>query len=356
MIVCPKKKNNIYLKEGSSLAKKRNIIDILIKWINSLFAVLLLLAYAVPYFEPKNADWLSVLSIFTPMLILVNLAFVVYWLIRLKKELLISLLVLLVGFKSLGRFYNYNKAEVQASNLSVMSYNVRAFNIYDWIKQKDVPQKINAFINNENPDIICFQEYYEDKNMDFSAYNYHYKKGSSKTGLFGQAIFSKYKIINSGSLDFKETANNAIFVDVLKGKDTLRVYNIHLQSLKVYKLAKNVAENKERLLKRIAEANEKQQEQVQQILKHKEKVKHKTLFCGDFNNTAFSYSYSQLNQGMQDAFVTNGNGFGATFSNYYFPYRIDFILVDEHLKISDFQTFDVDFSDHKPIVAKLVLD
>jgi len=337
------------------LAKKRNIIDVLIKWINSLFALFLLLAYAIPYLEPKNIGVLSVLSIFTPMLILINLVFLIYWLIRLKKEITISLLILLLGYKSLGRFYNYDKAAVQEANLLVMSYNVRAFNIYNWIKQKDVPQKISTFVNSKNPDIVCFQEYYEDKNLDFSTYKYHYKNGSSKTKLFGQAIFSKYKIINSGSLAFEGTANNAIFVDVLKAKDTLRVYNIHLQSLKVYDLAKNVAENKERLAKRIAAANVKQQEQVQKILKHKAKITYKTLFCGDFNNTAFSYSYKQLSKGMQDAFVTNGSGFGATFSNYYFPYRIDFALVDERLKISDFTTFDVNYSDHKPIEVQLDL-
>ena len=339
------------------MAQKIQLVRTLIKWINSLFAILLLLAYAIPYLEPKTIGILSVLSSFTPVLIILNAIFVIYWLIQLKKEFMISLLVLIAGFSQVKKLYNYNDTEATTSEeyLSIMSYNVRGFNIYKWIKQSNVPFEISNFINKKQVDIVCFQEYYNDKKLALNKYKYHYIKGSSKTEKFGQAIYSKYQIINSGSLNFDSTANNAIFVDIIKAKDTIRIYNIHLQSLKIYNLAKNVSSNKEKIATRISETNKQQQEQVAQILKHKKQCSYKTILCGDFNNTAFSYSYQALSKGMQDAFVAKGKGFGKTFGAFYFPFRIDFMLADSKIKIAEFETSSINYSDHKPIIAKVAL-
>ena len=111
-----------------------------------------------------------------------------------------------------------------------MSYNVRMFNVYDWIKDKTIPKKIGTFISEKSPDIIAFQEYHKTKKVKLD-YKYSYFEDKSKN--FGLAIFSKFPIINKGSLDFKKSNNNAIYADILKGKDTVRIYNIHLQSLKI---------------------------------------------------------------------------------------------------------------------------
>lgn len=337
------------------MTKKRNIVDIIAKFINSIFAIALLLAYVIVFLEPKNIGIFSVLSVFTPVLLLINVAFVVYWLIRLKKETLISVVVLALGYTFVNRFYSFGSEKMTSSNLSIMSYNVRGFNVYKWIDKDNIPAKISSFIQEKSPDIVCFQEYYASELVDLSDYKFNYIKGSSKTQKFGQAIFSKHKIIHSGSLDFVDTANNAVYVDVLRGKDTLRIYNIHLQSLKVGKLTKNISDNKEKLLDQISVTNKKQQEQVQQIIEHKANCTYKTILCGDFNNTAFSYSYNQLIADMKDTFVVRGTGFGKTYDAFYFPYRIDFIFSSEAIKIADFETYSETYSDHKPIVAKLAL-
>ncbi len=338
------------------MSKLAKIIRFLIKWLNSIFALLLLLAFAIPYLEPQTIGILSVLSIFTPILILLNVLFVIYWLVQLKKEVFISLLLLIIGFSQVKKLYNFSNSNTsEKANLSIMSYNVRGFNIYKWIKQNDVPSKISNYINEKQADIVCFQEYYNDNKLVLKTYNYHYIKGSSKTKKFGQAIYSKYKIINSGSLNFDSTANNAIYADIVKGKDTIRIYNIHLQSLKIYNLAKNATDNKEKIATRISETNKEQQKQVAQILENKKQCPYKTILCGDFNNTAFSYSYHELSKETQDAFVSKGKGFGKTFGAFYFPFRIDFMLIDSKIKISDFETGTVHYSDHKPILAKVAL-
>ena len=337
------------------MTKKRNIIVGIIKWINSIFGILLLFAYTIPYLEPKNIGILAIMSIFTPVLILINIAFVIYWLIQLKKEIFISLVMLLLGFNAIQKLYAYND-KGEDGNFSIMSYNVRGFNIYKWTNDENIAGKISNFIKEKSPDVVCFQEFYNDKNLNFKQYPYHYIKGSSKTEKFGQAIYSKYKIINSGSLNFEATANNAIFIDILKNNDTIRIYNVHLQSLKVNKLAKNVTENKEKIAKQISNAYKKQQEQVVQLVAHKKTCPYKTIICGDFNNTAFSYSYKQLAANMQDTFTVKGTGFGKTFSAFVFPFRIDFILANNDLKVKSFKTYStINYSDHKAVEAKLNL-
>jgi len=56
---------------------------------------------------------------------------------------------------------------------------------------------------------------------------------SGKKVKYGQAIFSKFPIVKSGSIEFPNTANNAIYADIVKGSDTIRIYNVHLQSLRI---------------------------------------------------------------------------------------------------------------------------
>ena len=104
------------------------------------------------------------------------------------------------------------------------------------------------------------------------------------------AIFSKFLIINSGSLDLKNTSNNIIFADILKGNDTIRVYNIHLQSLKLKTDKENFGkENSEKLVTTLEEGFKKQVSQTKVLLDHEKNWKGKKIIAGDFNNTSFSW-------------------------------------------------------------------
>ncbi len=55
-----------------------------------------------------------------------------------------------------------------------MSYNVRLFNVFKWIDRDDLPEVILAFINQNNPDILCIQEYSNHGNVDLKVYPYRY--------------------------------------------------------------------------------------------------------------------------------------------------------------------------------------
>lgn len=335
------------------MRKKNNLFSKFLYFINSIFALLLLLAYVILYVEPEKLGSFAGISLITPLLILINCAFMIYWILRIKRTFLLSFLVLAIGFPNLPRFYKVSgKKIILTDDIKVMSYNVRMFNKYQWIDEDSVDVKINNLIHQKSADIVCIQEYAPNEILQ-KDYPHNFVKYSSNNKHFGHAIFSKYPIVKEGSLDFEKTANNIIFADIKIDSDTVRVYNIHLQSLKLNPNKENFGEKDvSKLRKRISDAFQVQQHQVEKFLAHQKTTTHPIIVAGDFNNTAYSWPYRNILKGKKDAFVAAGKGFDKTF-DFNFPMRIDFVMVDKDIKVNHFKTYRNKFSDHYPILARL---
>ena len=277
--------------------------------------------------------------------------------------MLLSLIVLLLGYNYITGFVKFSDAEVDEENnsdFSLMSYNVRMFNAYEWSDRKDIPEKITGFIQEKDPDILCVQEHYVGAAALARIYPYEYIKLKGRNAEFGSAIFSKYPIINRGSLDFPQDGNNnAIYTDLVIGReDTVRVVNVHFQSLNIKPGIDDLQkEDSKKLLGRIGYGFSLQQEQAEMLLEHLQKSPYRTIIAGDFNNTSFSYIYDLIKQDgrFNDAFLEAGSGFGKSFKLDYFPLRIDFLLVENEMKINEFRKFEVDYSDHYPVLTKIGL-
>ncbi len=338
----------------------RKLVNKIVFVLNSIAAFTLLLSYLLPYISPKMFPLLSVLSLAVPILILVNALFLLYWVILLNKKMMLSLVVLILGISHVTSLYKLSGKAVEENQeelLSLMSYNVHSFNRFEWIDSKDIPQTISKLVKEQNPDILCAQEYYNDVFTDFTQYPYKYEDFNNDNGELALVVFSKYPIINKGSLHFKETVNNIIFSDIVVKKDTIRVYNLHLQSHKISSMTSQLAKaDSQKLLKRIQVSFVKQQEQVDLLLAHMKSSPYKNIVMGDFNNTAYSYVYNKVKStGFQDTFKEAGEGFGKTFEFDLFPVRIDFILVPEDFEVLSCKTFDQHLSDHYPVFSKVKL-
>lgn len=334
-------------------------LDKLVFFLNSLIAMMLVLAYLLPYASPKNFALLSVISLAVPLLILLNILFVIYWLLKVKKQLILSLFVLIIGYAYVGSLYKFSSSKHVESdrNISIMSYNVRLFNVYNWIEEQNVGKQISKFISEEDPDVICFQEYHPSEDVTLiDNYEYKFENLSGSRMRHGQAIWSKFPILNSGSIEFEGSANNAIYADIVKNSDTIRVYNVHLQSSGINSDVEELKkEESEKLLKRVASTFKMQQAQAEKVVAHLSDAPYKVVVCGDFNNTAYSYVYKLIKGDLVDTFERAGNGFGRTFDFKYFPVRIDFILANKDFDINHFKTFDLKLSDHFPILSKVAL-
>lgn len=329
----------------------------LIYVLNVLAALLLLISYLIPYIPPRSFPLISVLSLSVPVLILINLLFFLFWLFFFNKRWMLSGLVLLMGYQNFEALYKFSATQPasSATSFSLMSYNVRLFNHYRWQEDAEIPTKIGDFVVQQNPDIVCFQDFHPDGFEPLKSFPYHFEKIKGNKTRLGVAVFSKYKIFNSGSLDFPHSGNNAIYVDVQLPTDTIRVYNIHFQSLKISPEVETITKQDYELLsQRISGAFVQQQQQLEILLKHLEKSPYKAVLAGDFNNTAFSFLYRKLKRAeFFDAFVDSGNGFGKTYQLRWFPLRIDFIFYDKQFNSLYFKTFQEEYSDHYPIMSVL---
>jgi vancomycin resistance protein VanJ len=330
-------------------------IDKLLFILNSFLAFALLLAYLLPHISPEEFPLLSVLSLGVPLLILGNLIFLLFWALRLKRQFLLSLFVLLLGYNHILSWIqfsgnNHNSEE----DLNVMSYNVRMFNAYNWVDDDEIPEKITSFVKEKDPDVLVTQEHYVGVAGLREIFPYSYVKLKDSGAEFGSAIFSKYPIVNKHSLDFPQQGNNnAIYVDIVRNEDTLRVYNVHFQSLNIKpEIHELQNEDSKKLVGRIGNGFKLQQMQAEILLEDMNKSPHKNLILGDFNNTAFSYIYRTIKgDNYQDAFRRAGSGFSQTFNINYFPLRIDFLLIDKELQVKSYDVFRVKYSDHFPIMS-----
>ena len=215
--------------------QKQSWLSKIMFFFNIVLAVLTFLAYLLPFLAPKAFPFLSVLTLIMPLFLILNFFFFVYWVLQLKRQMLLSGILLLIGITFINRFYKFSETNLpkETSDFKVMSYNVRLFNIYEWLPKNDVPEQISKLIRTESPDILCLQDFTDNESADFNQFPYSYVNLNGEKLKYGQAIYSNYKIINKGEIEFPGSFNNAIFADVLKGKDTIRVYSIHLQSVKI---------------------------------------------------------------------------------------------------------------------------
>ncbi|WP_396170355.1 endonuclease/exonuclease/phosphatase family protein [Flavobacterium sp.] len=335
--------------------------------LNIVLTVSTFVAYVLPFLAPKLFPLLSVFTLFMPFFFILNGLFFLYWGVQFKKRMILSGLVLLMGITFINKFYKFSAKEYPENekDFTVMSYNVRLFNVFKWVSRDDVPDNILTFINEKNPDILCIQEYSNSAHIDLKVYSHKYILMEGNQIKTAQAIFSKFPIIDQGNIVFPNSNNNVVYVDIKKGKDIIRVYNMHLQSIKISPDVSEIDENIEtinqgksqKMLYRISKAFKQQQQQAEIIKEHKKNCPYPSIICGDMNNSAFSYVYRNIKGSLNDTFEEAGVGFGATYKFRYYPARIDYIFADDKMKVKKFESFsDFENSDHYPIMAKLSME
>jgi endonuclease/exonuclease/phosphatase family metal-dependent hydrolase len=333
--------------------KKLSAFNKVVFFINNIFALLLFLSSLALYIKPSAISAAPILSLATPVLLLVNVILLIYWIVfGLKKQLLLSLIALIISFFIFPTPYKFKSNNDSSENgLSIMSYNVRKFNIFEWIDDKNITSKIDAFIQKEEPDILALQEYKENKDFNIN-YPFSYNPTLKTKVKSGLAIFSKYPIINTGILEQNRWVGKAIFIDIVKSQDTIRVYNFHLQSLGVVPDEEYFGySDSKKLIQRLKISFKIQQKQVDKIKESIYSSNYKIILAGDMNNTAYSWAYKNLKNDLKDSFLEAGNGFGKTYNFKGFPLRIDFIFTDNDINIINHKNYKDRYSDHYPVMA-----
>lgn len=362
------------------------ITDKVLLILNIIGAAALMLAYLAPLVNPAKMVIPALFGLAYPYLLLVNLIFFLIWLIRLKKQILLSLIVILLGWNHLNNLLpiNFKDSGIPENAdperlFKALSYNVRGFDVYRWTKDPQAKQEIFDFLKNQDPDLVCIQEYYTSSkrgethddvkkqlhSLPQSAV-YFANDPANKEG-FGIATFSKYPIIKKSRIPFNSSFNAAMYTDILFQSDTIRVFNVHLQSIRFEKHdyafmdTARLKYSNEQMLEiraigsRLKSAFQLRAEQAQIIANYIKDSPYAVIVIGDFNDTPQSYAYRKIRKGIHDAFRLAGGGFGNTYSGELPSFRIDYIMHDDALIPYEFERIKIDYSDHFPITTWLYL-
>ena len=323
-----------------------------------LFA--LFLSYASPHISPDTFLWpIALLALIYPFLLLINVLFTMYWLIRFKKHFWANIIVILLGYGHIQNLINIKDKGIDTvAEFSVMSFNVRLFNAYEWIKEDNVKQEIIHYLNKESVSILCLQEFYAPKELPKLNYTYSHIGLQSKRKSWRMATYSNFPIFKKGtvSISGERTNNVCIYSDIAIGRDSIRVYNVHLASNLFEKedydfLERPSIEGAESIIERLKTSFFKRAKQVKAIKAHMYDSPYPIILCGDFNDTPTSFTYRQLSEGLIDSFTMAGTGLGQTYNGKFPTLRIDYILHSPEFELNSFKTTKVNLSDHFPIVS-----
>jgi endonuclease/exonuclease/phosphatase family metal-dependent hydrolase len=362
----------------STKHKKTSFLQHFVFILNILAVFFLLLAYISQYISPISLWPLAFIGLSYPFLLLLNLAFVLYWIFRKRVFFLLSLLAILAGWNFIGRYFQVSgktKTPPQETCFKILSFNVHNLTENNFNKISNKQNDIFNYVVEESPDIVCMQEYYsQGENYYYSlinlknklkADNYFFQSyyGPKKSKIVGLAIFSKLKRLKTGYLnDYNSSKKFGIFADFIFKQDTFRVFNLHLESLKLQREdyntitgqelgteKKELGKRSQRIAVKIKNAFQARAKQVKTVQEEIGKSPYPVIICGDFNDTPASYAYHGLSNGLSDAFIESGSGIGKTFSTQIPFFRIDYIFYDPIFTASGYKAKSINLSDHYPV-------
>lgn len=355
-------------------------------FITNLFAIILLLASTQAWhFVPSKAPLFSFLGMAFPILVVVNIIYLLFWIFTLKWQyILAEVIVLFFCWTPMQTYFPMkDKSDyVPEESFKVLSYNVRHFNWLTGKKAKENP--IFDYILEQEPDIICFQEFMaaprktakgiiSKDEIDKKFKDYKYKDfvqlgHTNGQSMYGLAIYSKFPIKKTSKVEFWSLYNGCVFHELEINKKRVTVVNTHLESNRITSddkaLYKDFLKSEKDVKLREVTSNIKQrlslaytvrEEQSELIRSQIDKLDtYATIVCGDFNDTPISYTYNKMKGDLIDSFVETGRGFGITYHENMFLFRIDYIFHSIRLKSYNMTVGDQKHSDHYPVWTNLI--
>lgn len=328
------------------------------------------------YPSPETSRIAALLPAFFIGAALLNIAFIIVWIIVSRRYIIISLLALLVSAKFIFAIFpvpSYLSIGSRDADFTIMTYNVMLFGFYDWENNREIKNNILELIFYENPDIMCFQEvYWNNRNDNFSPLprlmkkfpDHEIHKGAMATARqgqhFGLATVSKYPIVNKEILKFEKSFNGVIITDVLINEDTVRIFNCHLQSIQLeqkdYTVIETLSEDIDNygvrlILRKIIEATKKRAGQADIVAQKIRESPYPVFVCGDLNDFPLSYTYLTLSSGLKDSYSAKGNFPGHTWDNFGIKQRIDVVFYDRSFRCTDHIVIRESLSDHFPVIT-----
>ena len=340
------------------------------------------------YVSPGIFWPLALFGLAFPLFMALNFLFLIIWLARKRWFAIVPLMICVIGFPQIQHSFAWHivpkKNKTNSKELKVMTYNVRNFDLYNWSQNINSKNKIYQTILEENPDVLCLQEFYTDTSKNFNnikqledlGYKFHlFSKELTlrKNEHWGLAIFSKYPFKENGFFMKAKNPtvygfypNKGLFTDITFDGKEVRIVNTHLQSIYLqqedYATIREVKKEKDlnslqkatSIVIKLKKAFERRANQSLELKMFISSQKKPIIVCGDFNDTPHSFAYFQSSRNLRDAFTKGGWGIGNTYNGPVPGLRIDYILHHEALAVLETKVIKNPNSDHFPVVTRMI--
>lgn len=357
------------------MAALRYFFSLLMVPISFIVLGISITAYMAGGVNPNESTFITFLGLAMPVVLFANLLIFIYWIVKKRWWAMVPAAAILLNIGYLTSIFQITLSSTERPNdklpIRLASYNVGKFKSWE---QFATQHYISEFLKNDRAEIVCFQEYREDKKINAETLSqllnlpYHaieYLPGST---TLGSGIFSKYPILQSGKIPFASQTNDAMWADIQIGGQAIRVISCHLQTTNFSRKRKLIddpallhadAQQVEEVVQDITQELDKnfklratQADVVRQVI---DTTRIPTIVCGDFNDTPSSYTYHRIKGNMKDSFKSNGNGYAYTFRGIHRLLRIDFIFYSKELECIDYHSPEKEWSDHNPVTSEFYL-
>lgn len=357
---------------------KNSVLIHIIWWTNLFFALLILMANGAGKIEPDTFSLIAVLGLIYPLLMVIQIVFLLFWLVMANVRFLLPLLILFISYGNIQLFVgSHCKKQVETpQGIKIFTYNVQGFSsgfVHPW--DKALKKSVLAFALEKHPSILCMQEYKASYQIpqnlkQFTRGGTYYFKnyiGGDNWRGNGILLASPYPSVGHGFFKLKNGRIFAIYADLLINKQTIRVFSVHLESiglsshdmeLLISPVSEKAVDKKgisqwHKIYRKLTHTFVLHQKQIELLQKQIHQSPHPVVIAGDFNDTPASYVYHEISKDLHDTFLDKACFLQSTYAGPLPFLRIDHIFIPKQLTTASYQRFKINFSDHFPVMVTL---
>jgi len=345
-----------------------------VKYFNFIVAILLSILYATGKIPPTEGFNLWITSFIIPLALALNHVLLVISLFLKKKSSVYYVIALLIGSpyltRTIGIKHLLKSNPPPGNRFSVVSYNMGGYSMrpYHFKNVDSARAALKNWIVEPGGDILCYQEFvnvsWSDefnlvKKLSDSGTPFYFSREEASDYEKGTLIISKFPIVSSGDVLASTNGFNRIaYVDLKINDDTVRIINVHLESMGLRQFRPHRTDGLEtvktqmvNILRKLKIGVFERSKQINQLADFIEASPYPVVCAGDFNDLPYSYNYHALKKIMKNSFEETGRGMGFTYNGGTIKLlRIDNQFFSSELRNVSFATLDsIRLSDHFPL-------
>ncbi len=268
---------------------------------------------------------------------------------------------------------------ITVDSIRLLTFNTCAMGQTHLSKIKE-PIPVMDFVQTSGADIVCLQEYafslskggHTQEQLRGTLkreYPYYDFTPNDRRTAMGIALFSKYPIRKAIRVDKRKKGYFSCMYYQLEVKGRMvGLINMHLHTNSIQPKDRvlydemidhfepdSIGRIRSGMLRSLGKAFRQRADEsaaIAQFLRDNHPEGMPLIVCGDMNDTPISHCYHTLSRDLSDAWQEAGTGYGITYHEHHFWFRIDHILHSPQLRTLDIDIRkDIPYSDHYPVQA-----